>query len=176
MLAGLVLVFPTIMFFLSKVPVAPGMRTRAAMACGLAVLVVAQGQARAADGDASAAAASESSLGPVVVSASRMPQLLQTAPIGASIITAEQMARAGVADANEAVRKLGGVAAKSDLNNGREHSLDLRGFGATADQNLVVLVDGVRLSENELAPARLSAIPLDLIERIGLACGGNSVH
>ncbi len=163
------------MFFLSKVPVAPGMRTRAAMACGLAVLVVAQGQARAADEDVRAAATSESSLGPVVVSASRMPQLLQTAPIGASIITAEQMARAGVADANEAVRKLGGVAAKSDLNNGREHSLDLRGFGATADQNLVVLVDGVRLSENELAPARLSAIPLDLIDRIEIVRGGNSV-
>src|SRR5690606_29485902 len=99
-------------------------------------------------------------LEPVIITATRVPQLLQTAPIGASIITAEQIERAGVMDANEAIRKLGGVASKSDLNNGREHSLDLRGFGDTASQNLVVVVDGIRLSENEIVTARLSAIPI----------------
>ena len=81
----------------------------------------------------------------------------------------------GVADANEAIRKLGGVAARSDLNNGRENVLDLRGYGETASQNLVVLLDGVRISENELASARLSAIPLAQIERIEIVRGGSSV-
>ncbi len=111
----------------------------------------------------------------MVVSGSRMPQLLRTAPIGATVITAEQIERSGVADANEAIRKLGGVPARIDLFNGRENKLDLRGFGDAAPQNLVVLVDGVRISENELSTARLSAIPLERIDRIEIVRGSSSV-
>ena len=114
-------------------------------------------------------------LDPVIVTASRWPQLLQTAPIGASIITAEQIERAGVVDANEAIRKLGGVVGKTDLSNGREYTLDLRGYGDTANQNIVVLVDGIRLSENELMAARLTAIPVEQIDRIEIVRGGASV-
>lgn len=150
------------MLFLNSVRVAPGVRSALAVACGLAL----SGWAVAQDVD---------EVEPIVITASRMPQLLQTAPIGASVITSEQIRRSGVADANEAIRKLGGVAARSDLNGGREFSLDLRGYGSTSEQNLVVLLDGIRLSENEGAPARLSAIPLDLIDRIEIVRGGSSV-
>jgi iron complex outermembrane receptor protein len=104
-----------------------------------------------------------------------MPQLLRTAPIGATVISAEQIARSGVADANEAVRKLAGVPSRGDLSNGREPKLDLRGHGESSAQNLVVLVDGLRISENELVSARLSAIPLELIDRIEVLRGGASV-
>ncbi|HEX5355605.1 MAG TPA: TonB-dependent receptor [Aquabacterium sp.] len=150
------------MLFLNSVRVAPGVRSALAVACGVALSgwAVAQGV---------------DEVEPIVITASRMPQLLQTAPIGASVITSEQMRRAGVSDANEAVRKLGGVAARSDLNGGREFSLDLRGYGSTSEQNLVVLVDGIRLSENEGSAARLSAIALDLIDRIEIVRGGSSV-
>ncbi len=111
----------------------------------------------------------------IIVTASRSEQDLQTAPVGATIITRAQIESAGVVDANEAIRKIGGVAGKSDLTGGREYSLDLRGFGATADNNTVVLVDGIRLTENEQAPARLSAISASLIERIEILRGGASV-
>jgi outer membrane receptor for ferrienterochelin and colicin len=50
----------------------------------------------------------------VIVSASRMAQALETAPIGASVILGETLRAAGMADANVALRKLGGVAARSD--------------------------------------------------------------
>ena len=143
------------MFSLNSVRVAPGARSALAVACGVALSAFHVG------------AQAEEAVAPVVVTASRMVSPVQTAPVAASVITSEQMARAGVADANEAIRKLGGVAARSDLNNGRENVLDLRGYGETAGQNLVVLLDGMRISENELASARLSAIPLAQIERIG---------
>lgn len=112
---------------------------------------------------------------PVIVTASRSEQALATAPIGATVITADDIRRAGASDANEAVRKLAGVVGRTDLAGGREQTLDLRGFGATADNNLVVLVDGARISENEQTSARLSAIPVESIERIEIVRGGNSV-
>ncbi|MBP7131681.1 MAG: TonB-dependent receptor [Aquabacterium sp.] len=151
------------MFSLNSVRVAPGVRSALAVACGLALSVCHVG------------AQAEDAVAPVVVTATRMADAVQTAPVGASVITAAQIERAGVADANEAIRKLGGVAARSDLNNGREPVLDLRGHGETAGQNLVVLVDGMRVSENELASARLSAIPVAQIERIEIVRGGASV-
>lgn len=118
---------------------------------------------------------SADSLGAVVVTATRSPQDLQQAPIGASVITADMLAASGVTDVNQAIRKLGGVAARTDLGNGREYTLDLRGYGSTADQNLVVMVDGIRMSENELTSARLSAIALSQVERIEIVRGGSSV-
>lgn len=111
----------------------------------------------------------------IIVTASRSEQVLQTAPVGATVITRAQIESAGVLDANEAIRKIGGMAARSDLNGGREMKLDLRGFGETADQNVVVLVDGIRISENEQAAARLSGISAHVIERIEVVRGGSSV-
>ncbi|MBT9610314.1 TonB-dependent receptor [Aquabacterium sp.] len=150
------------MFFLNSVRVAPGVRSAVAVACGV-VSALSWGVAWADEVD------------PVVVSASRMPQLLRTAPIGATVITAEQIERSGVSDANEAIRKLGGAPARADLTNGRENKIDLRGFGDAASQNVVVLVDGIRLSENENVTARLSAIPLERIDRIEIVRGSSSV-
>ncbi len=151
------------MLVLNSVRVAPGVRSALAVACGVSLSLW------------HLTVHAEDVVAPVVVTASRMVSAVQTAPVAASVITAEQMERAGVADANEAIRKLGGVASRSDLSNGRENVLDLRGYGETASQNLVVLLDGVRISENELASARLSAIPLAQIERIEIVRGGSSV-
>jgi iron complex outermembrane recepter protein len=116
----------------------------------------------------------EPQLKPIIVSASRLEQALQTAPVGASIILGEEIRASGVRDANEAVRLLGGVPSRGDLNGGRELSLDLRGYGESSLQNLVVVVDGIRITENELASARLSAIAPDMIERIEILRGGAS--
>jgi iron complex outermembrane receptor protein len=111
----------------------------------------------------------------IIVTGSRSAELLQQAPIGASVITAAQIERSGASDVNEAIRRLAGVVGRQDLSGGRDYTLDLRGFGETATQNLVVLVDGVRISENELAGARLAAIPLQLVDRIEIVRGGASV-
>lgn len=119
--------------------------------------------------------ASDAGTPEIIVTASRSEQNLQTAPVGATIITRAQIESAGVSDANEAIRKIGGVAGKTDLNGGREQQLDLRGFGATSFNNTVVLVDGMRISENEQTSARLSGIPASTIERIEIVRGGASV-
>lgn len=114
-------------------------------------------------------------LKPVVVTASRMEQALQTAPVGASVILGEDIRNSGALDANEAVRRLGGIVSRPDLLGGREASLDIRGFGEAAGNNMVVVIDGVRISQNEITSARLSAIAADRIERIEIVRGGASV-
>ncbi len=110
----------------------------------------------------------------VIVTASRFEQLTSQLPVGATIITARDLARSSASTLPEALGQLGGVHLR---NNSGDPSpqVDLRGFGATGDQNTLILVDGLRISENELASARLSAIPLDAIERIEILPGAGAV-
>ena len=119
--------------------------------------------------------ASSGALKEVVVTASRSEQLLNAAPVGTTVITSEAILDAGVSDANEAIRLLGGVLGRRDLNGGREATLDLRGYGDAASSNMVVLVNGMRISENEMSSAPLSAIAPEMIERIEIVRGGSSV-
>jgi iron complex outermembrane recepter protein len=114
-------------------------------------------------------------LKPIIVTASRMEQALQTASVGATVILGEDIRNSGALDANEAVRRLGGIVSRPDLLGGREASLDIRGFGEAAANNMVVVIDGVRISQNEITSARLSAIAADRIERIEIVRGGASV-
>ncbi|MFS2117329.1 TonB-dependent receptor plug domain-containing protein, partial [Herbaspirillum frisingense] len=114
-------------------------------------------------------------LAPVVVSASRFPNDPTFPPVAATVITAEQIREAGIDNANEAIRKLGGVYGRQSLAGPKDFPLDLRGFGTNGDQNMVVLLDGVRISENELSTPLLSSIPIENIERIEIVRGGSSV-
>ena len=114
-------------------------------------------------------------LDPIVITGARFASDPALLPIGASVISADQIRRAGVADVNSAIRKIGGVVGRQSLDGSPDFGLDLRGFGTNSSQNLVVLLDGVRLSENELSHALLSAIPIDSVERIEIQRGGSSV-
>lgn len=116
-----------------------------------------------------------STLPDVVVTGARFPAQASLAPIGATVITAEDIRRAGVADVNAAIRKIGGVFGRQSLDGSPDFALDLRGFGSNSSQNMVVLVDGVRMNENELAGPVLSSIPVDTVERIEIQRGGSSV-
>ncbi|MGK5053124.1 TonB-dependent receptor family protein [Janthinobacterium sp. RB2P8] len=115
-------------------------------------------------------------LNQIVVTGSRFNSDPALQPIGATVITADEIRRAGVTDVNQAIRKIGGVYGRQGLlGNPDNFTLDLRGFGATASQNMVVVLDGVRLSENELSDPLLTTIPIDSVERIEITRGGSSV-
>ena len=134
-----------------------------ALACALSLSVLA------------AQALAQDAVPAVVVTGARFPVDTSLAPIGATVITAEEIRRAGANDVNEAIRKVGGVFGRQSLDASPDFALDLRGFGANSAQNLVVMVDGVRLNENELANTVLSSIPVDTVERIEITRGGSSV-
>lgn len=126
-------------------------------------------------GAAQAQSPAGQTLAPVVVSGARFPNDPAFSPVGATIITADDIRSAGVDNVNEAIRKIGGVYGRQNVLGTADFSLDLGGFGDTSDQNIVVLLDGVRLSENEQAIALLSTIPIETVERIEIVRGGSSV-
>jgi iron complex outermembrane receptor protein len=135
-----------------------------ALACAVSLSFIAFG-----------ACAQDQAVPSVVITGSRFPSDPALAPIGATVVTAADIERAGATDVNQAIRKIGGVYGRQSLDSSPDFALDLRGFGVNSAQNLVVMLDGVRLNENELASAVLSTIPIDTVERIEITRGGSSV-
>ena len=110
----------------------------------------------------------------VVVTATRFPERRLDAPVGMTIITAGQIAQDTARSLPELLVHLGGLYGR-DNSGDPNLQLDLRGFGITGDQNTLVLLDGVRLNENDLSTTKLSAIPLQSIARIEILRGSGAV-
>ena len=111
----------------------------------------------------------------VLITGSRFASIPELTPIGATVISADEIRRAGVADVNQAIRKIGGVYGRQSLDASPDFALDLRGFGSNSSENMVVMLDGVRMSESELASPTLSTIPIETVERIEIIRGGSAV-
>ncbi|QJW84271.1 TonB-dependent receptor [Ramlibacter terrae] len=109
------------------------------------------------------------------VTATRFSENTQSLPVGVSVITAEEIRASGATTVNEAISRLLGVPGRKDLYGGGETQLDLRGFGATADNNQVIVIDGVRVSEADLSGTRIAGIPIDSVERIEVLRGNGAV-
>ena len=109
------------------------------------------------------------------VTATRFAEPAATLPIGVSVITADQIRAAGATTVNDAIVRLLGVPGRQDLANGGDTTFDLRGFGTASDQNQVVVLDGIRLNEGDLASPRLAGIPIESVERIEVLRGSGAV-
>ncbi|NHZ41091.1 TonB-dependent receptor [Massilia aquatica] len=128
-----------------------------------------------ASGLATSATLAAQALPEVTITGARFASDPAFAPIGATVITADDIRRAGAADVNQAIRKIGGVYGRQSLDGSPDFSLDMRGFGTNSSQNMVITLDGVRMSESELTNAALSSIPVETVERIEIIRGGASV-
>lgn len=115
-----------------------------------------------------------SELSPVVVTATRFPDVQRQFPIGVSVITESDIRNSTASTVPELLRMLPGVQTR-DLSGTPNLQVDLRGFGNFGDQNTLVLLDGQRISENEQTVVNWSGIPLDSIERIEVMRGSGSV-
>ncbi|MDB5956614.1 TonB-dependent receptor [Ramlibacter sp.] len=109
------------------------------------------------------------------VTATRFSEDEASLPLGVSVIDADAIRASGATSVPDAIARILGVPARQDLLNGGDATLDLRGFGATADNNQVVILDGVRLSEADTSAARIAVIPVDSVERIEVLRGSGAV-
>jgi iron complex outermembrane receptor protein len=120
-------------------------------------------------------AQSNTDLQPITVYGSRFQETIEKALPQTTIITSTEIEKSGLTNVSEILQKIGNLPVKTDLRGGNNVSIDLRGYGDAADNNVVVLLDGVRLSEDEGAPARISMIPVEVIDHIEVQRGGSSV-
>jgi iron complex outermembrane receptor protein len=97
--------------------------------------------------------------------------------IGAStsVITAEDLARSPSTTIQELLSQEVGVQTISTASgkNGAGTTVDLRGFGATAVSNTLILLNGRRLTDIDLSGIDLSTIPRNSIARIEITRGNS---
>lgn len=111
----------------------------------------------------------------VVITATRFAEQSAVAPIGLDILSAADIERSTATSLAEVLAKLGGVQTRINFYGLPDAPLDLRGFGVSGDQNTAVLINGVRISEDEQAAARISTIPLNAVERIEIQRSSGAV-
>jgi iron complex outermembrane receptor protein len=92
-----------------------------------------------------------------------------------TVITAEEIAHSPAQTLPEIIAQVPGVQLTSLFGgvNGAKTSVDLRGFGAFATANTLILVNGRRLNDVDMAQVDLSTIPRDSIERIEITRGNS---
>jgi iron complex outermembrane receptor protein len=112
----------------------------------------------------------------IVVTPSRFPQALSGQAANTSVITRRDIENNPATTLPEILAEQTGVGMR-DLfgNNAVASTIDLRGFGAAAGQNTLILLDGRHLNDIDLSGIDWSAIPLSAIERIEIVRGGSSV-
>src|SRR3954469_1274429 len=110
----------------------------------------------------------------VVITATRFPDSRGDLPVGITLITADDIRKSASSNLGDILAQFGLLQIR-DLAGTQNPQVDLRGFGITGDQNTLILVDGLRLSEADLESAQLSAIPLESIERIEIVRGAGAV-
>jgi iron complex outermembrane recepter protein len=97
--------------------------------------------------------------------------------VGASttVITSEDIAHSPAQTVQEIIAQTPGVQLTSFYGgvNGVGTAVDIRGFGAFATSNNLVLINGRRLNDIDMAGVDLSTIPRDSIERIEITRGNS---
>ena len=112
---------------------------------------------------------------PVIVSAARTEQSTLTTPASITVITREEIEAGGARHITEVLRGQGGVQINDLYGDGSRATVDLRGFGETAASNTLVLVDGRRLNNPDIAAPNLNSISLEDVERIEIVQGSAGV-
>ncbi len=112
----------------------------------------------------------------IVVTPSRFPRALSGQTASTTVITRQEIENSPQSTLPEILSQYAGVGMRDLLGNHGAFSLvDLRGFGAAAGHNTLILLDGHRLNDVDLSMIDWSAIPLSAIERIEIVRGGSSV-
>lgn len=120
----------------------------------------------------------QGTLAEVVVVASRFTESKLDVPLSVKVIGKAEIASSAAMSVPDVLRMLAGVNVRNVVGGqlGLNSSADLGGFGVTATQNTLVLVDGHRLNPIDASEIDWSVVPLSAIERIEIASGGAGVQ
>ena len=120
----------------------------------------------------------QSSQQTVIVSGSRFEENLNEVPANVQVITREEIAESTSSNIPDILSQIGGLnvrnTAGGPLNLGA--TIDMGGYGATANSSTLILVDGQRINPIDSSNISWESIPLDSINRIEILYGGASVQ
>jgi iron complex outermembrane receptor protein len=109
---------------------------------------------------------------PIIVSATRSLQSEVTTPASITIISREDIELSGARHISEVLRTQAGIQLRDLYGDGSRTTISMRGFsGGNAAANSLVLVDGRRLNNADLAGPALNSISLKDVERIEIIQG-----
>ncbi len=141
--------------------------TKLALACAGLITTIASTQAQ-----------NSSEFNPVVISASRFAEAQSDVPALVDIISKQQIKDGGFTSIPDVLQQIGNINVRN-LNGGQlgvGATIDMRGFGASAKDNTLILLNGQRLNPIDSGSVRWESIPMDSIERIEILNGGGSVQ
>lgn len=92
-----------------------------------------------------------------------------------TVITQQEMVAIGATSLSQVLQTLGGVQLQDTSGNGSQVLLSMRGFGANASSNTLLMVNGIPFTNPDLAPPDLNVIPIQEIEYIEIFAGSESV-
>ena len=107
----------------------------------------------------------------VVVSAQRSEQSNTSIPGSITVISSADIERSGAISLDQVLRGQGGIQIRDLVGDGTGFTVGMRGFGATAGSNTLLLIDGRRLNNPDLASPEFNSIHLKDIERIEIIQG-----
>jgi len=111
---------------------------------------------------------------PIYVSQKNSSSLTQTAGPN-NTITSAQVAITGATTLTQALSQIGGIQLRDILGNGSSVQISMRGFGSNASSNSLLLIDGIPITNPDLAAPDLNIIPLNAITSINIMMGSESV-
>ncbi len=122
-------------------------------------------------GTGAGAQENEVTMDAVVVSASRIQENVSRVPAYVSVVTAEDIEKSSAQNVAELLRNQPGIHVSDISGNQRNYGVDLRGFGESSKQNVLLLVDGRRVNLDDLSGADWNLIPLERIARVEIIRG-----
>lgn len=110
----------------------------------------------------------------IIVSASRMAQYDYKVASNVSVIRQEDIQASSARSVNEILEEQLGVQ-MYDSGTLKTSTIDIRGFGDTANRNVLILVNDRKINSIDISGPDLLQIPLESIERIEIIRGAGSV-
>ncbi len=106
-------------------------------------------------------------INPVVVSASRMEQPLSEASVVVDVISRQQIEQSGASSITEFLDSVGGVEVNRLYGRaGVDASVDIGYLGQAGSQNVLILIDGQRVSGADSSGSKFSQLPMSAIQQI----------
>jgi iron complex outermembrane receptor protein len=106
-------------------------------------------------------------INPVVISASRMKQLLSEVSVVVDVVSRQQIEQSGASNVAEFLDSVGGLSVNRFFGRtGVDASVDIGYLGESGSQNVLIMIDGQRVNAADQSGIIFSQLPMSAIEQI----------